>query len=72
MSRIVLGVILGLLVGLISIGIMLPRNPVLTGVNVGLLVSVPDAIVTKAYLPVIVGGIVFGLLAAWAVKELAA
>lgn len=100
MSRVALGILLGIVIGLISIGIMLPMHmpnrrtamtaaflnrfalgflaaniilpmdPVFSGVIVGVLVSVPDAIVTKAYVPIIVGGIVFGLIAGWAVKAL--
>src|SRR5579884_486938 len=89
MSRVALGLILGVVIGLISVGIMLPMHlpnrrtamlasflnrfalgflaanvtlpadPVVAGVIVGLLISVPDAIVTKAYLPIILGGAVF-------------
>ena len=101
MSHVALGILLGLVIGLISVGIMLPMhfpdrrsaliaaflnrfalgflaanvqlpvNQVLTGVIVGLLISVPDAIITKAYVPVMVGGVVFGVIAGWAVKVLA-
>jgi hypothetical protein len=101
-SHVALGILLGLIIGLISVGIMLPMqfedrrtamtaaflnrfalgffaanvhlpvDQVLTGVIVGLLISLPDAIITKAYVPVMVGGVVFGVIAGWSVRLLAA
>ena len=96
MSRLVLGVICGLLFGAIDIGIMLPmsfpdkraaiaaafiarfgigfaigaaRLPWpgwLVGLVFGLLLSIPDAIITKAYAPIIgmgaIGGTVIGFV----------
>src|SRR6201989_865810 len=96
MSRVILGVICGLVFGVIDIGIMLPmsfpdkraaitaafiarfgigfaigaaRLPWpgwLVGLVFGLLLSIPDAIITKAYAPIIgmgaIGGTVIGLL----------
>jgi len=96
MSRLMLGVVCGLVFGLIDIGIMLPmsfpdkraaitaafiarfgigfaigaaRLPWpgwLVGLVFGLLLSVPDAIITKAYAPIIgmgaIGGTVIGFL----------
>lgn len=45
----------------------LPFSQVLTGAIVGLLISLPDAVVTKAYLPIIpvgiIGGSIVGFLA---------
>ena len=100
MSHVTLGIILGIVIGLVSVGIMLPMHfaerraaltaafmnrfalgflvanvhlpidQVFTGVVVGLLVSIPDAIVTRAYVPVLVGGIVFGIIGGWTVKLL--
>ena len=96
MSRLMLGVVCGLLFGIIDIGIMLPmsfpdkraaitaafiarfgigfaigaaRLPWpgwLVGLVFGLLLSIPDAIITKAYAPIIgmgaIGGTVIGFL----------
>jgi hypothetical protein len=96
MSRLVLGVVCGLVFGAIDIGIMLPmrfpdkraaitaafiarfgigfaigaaRLPWpgwLVGLVFGLLLSIPDAIITKSYGPIIgmgaIGGTVIGVL----------
>jgi len=98
MSRLVLGVVCGLVFGAIDIAIMLPmsfpdkraaitaafiarfgigfaigaaRLPWpgwLVGLVFGLLLSIPDAIITKAYAPIIgmgaIGGTVIGFLVA--------
>ena len=45
----------------------LPLSPVLTGVLVGTLTSLPDAIITKAYAPIMITGILFGAIAGWIV-----
>jgi hypothetical protein len=39
--------------------------PALAGLLVGLLISIPDAIVTKAYVPIISTGLIFGTLSGW-------
>jgi hypothetical protein len=96
MSRIMLGVVCGLIFGVIDIGIMLPmtfpdKRAAITaafiarfgigfaigaariswpgwcvGLVFGLLLSIPDAIITKAYAPIIgmgaIGGTVIGFL----------
>jgi hypothetical protein len=96
MSRVLLGVICGLVFGAIDIGIMLPMSfpdkqaaitaafiarfgigfvigavqlpwpGWLVGLCFGLLLSIPDAIITKAYGPIIamgvVGGIIIGII----------
>jgi hypothetical protein len=96
MSRIMLGIICGLVFGAIDIGIMLPmsfpdKNAAITaafiarfgigfvigaarlpwpgwavGLCFGLLLSIPDALITKAYGPIIgmgaVGGTIIGVL----------
>jgi len=96
MSRIVLGIICGLVFGAIAAGIMLPmkfedKRAALTGAFInrfaigfaigasglpisgwlnglifGLLLSLPDAIITKAWIPImgfgIIGGIICGLV----------
>ena len=45
----------------------LPLSPVLTGVIVGILTSLPDAIITKAYAPIMITGVIFGAIAGWVV-----
>ena len=42
-------------------------SPILAGVLVGILTSVPDAIITKAYVPIMATGVVFGAIAGWIV-----
>lgn len=53
-----------------AIGFLIPfvRLPLpawLIGVVVGLLISLPDAIITKAYVPIIATGIVGGAIIGW-------
>ena len=97
MSRITLGVVLGLGIGIVDVLLMLPLSfpdkraallgafcarfalgffaatvhlpwsPVVTGVLVGVLTSLPDAIITKAYMPIMVTGDLFGAVAGWVV-----
>lgn len=97
MSRISLGIILGLSIGILDVLLMLPLSfpdkraaligafcarfalgffaatvrlpwsPLATGIVVGVLTSLPDAIITKAYAPIMVMGIVFGAIAGWIV-----
>lgn len=43
----------------------LPLPSYVTGALVGLLVSLPDAVITKAYVPVIGVGVLGGLLLGW-------
>jgi hypothetical protein len=45
----------------------LPVTPVMTGIIVGVLTSLPDAIITKAYMPILVTGVIFGAIAGWVV-----
>ena len=102
MSRVTLGVILGLSIGIADVLLMLPLSfpdkrtallaafssrfslgffaattnlqlsPIVTGVLVGLLTSVPDAIVTKAYAPILITGVIFGAVSGWIVGRWAA
>ena len=95
MSRVKLGVLLGLAIGIVDVALMLPlefpdkraallgafaarfalgffaatvRLPlpaVAAGVLVGVLTSLPDAIITKAYVPIMVTGVIFGAAAGW-------
>ena len=45
----------------------LRMSPIATGLLVGLLTSIPDAIVTKAYAPILITGVIFGTVAGWIV-----
>jgi hypothetical protein len=97
MTRVPLGVLLGLAVGAVDVLLMLPLDfpdkrsallgafcarfalgffaatvriplsPVASGIIVGILTSAPDAIITKAYAPILVTGIIFGAVAGWIV-----
>jgi hypothetical protein len=57
--------------GFFSATVRLPMSPVATGILVGLLTSLPDAIITKAYAPIMITGLVFGAIAGWIVGRLA-
>lgn len=59
-------------IGFLAANVMLPIHPVLAGALVGLRVSVPDAVITKAYGPIIVSSLIFGALAGWAGRAWAA
>lgn len=102
MSRVPLGMLLGLVIGAVDVLLMLPLSfpdrrasfagafcarfllassprpyaslsPVVAGVVVvGLLTSAPDAIITKAYAPILVTGLVFGAAAGWIVGRFGA
>ena len=102
MSRITLGVVLGLGVGVVDVLLMLPlsfpdkraallgafcarfalgffaatvrlpMHPIAAGILVGILTSLPDAIITKAYAPIMITGVVFGAIAGWIVGRWAA
>jgi hypothetical protein len=97
MSRVTLGVILGLSIGIADVLLMLPLSfsdkrtallaafssrfslgffaatinlrvsPIAAGLLVGLLTSIPDAIITKAYAPILITGVIFGTVAGWIV-----
>jgi hypothetical protein len=53
--------------GFFAATIELRRSPIVAGVLVGLLTSIPDAIVTKAYAPILITGVIFGAVAGWIV-----
>jgi hypothetical protein len=102
MSRVPLGISLGLAFGVIDVLLMLPLGfpdkraallgafcsrfalgffaavihlpvaPVVSGIIVGFLTSLPDAIITKAYAPIMVTGVLFGAVAGWVVGRWAA
>ena len=97
MSRVRLGVLLGLAIGAVDVALMLPlsfpdkraallgafcarfalgfftatvrlpMSPILTGILVGILTSLPDAIITNAAVPIMVTGLLFGAVAGWIV-----
>src|SRR6478735_7974184 len=97
MTRIGLGVLLGLSIGIIDVLLMLPLTfpdkraallgafcarfalgffaanvrlpvfPILSGLVVGVLTSLPDAVITKAYAPIMITGVLFGTIAGWIV-----
>ena len=45
----------------------LPLPPMWAGLVIGLLTSVPDAIITKAYAPILITGVLFGAVSGWIV-----
>ena len=49
--------------GVLRSDVRLPISPTLTGLLVGILTSLPDAIITKAYVPIMAAGAVFGAIA---------
>ena len=51
--------------GFLAANVRLPISPILSGVIVGVLTSLPDAIITKAYAPIMVTGVIFGAIAGW-------
>jgi hypothetical protein len=55
--------------GFFAATVSLPMSPIVTGVVVGLLTSLPDAIITKAYAPIMVTGVVFGAIAGFIVGK---
>jgi len=46
--------------------VKMPVPPVVIGGIVGLLISLPDAVITKAYAPILATGLVGGLVIGWA------
>jgi hypothetical protein len=55
-------------IGFLATNISLPFHFAVSGAIVGLLVSIPDAIITKAYAPIVVTGLLFGALVGCAAK----
>ena len=53
--------------GFFAAVVTLPLNPVRTGILAGILTSLPDAIITKAYAPIMITGVIFGAIAGWIV-----
>jgi hypothetical protein len=46
--------------------IKMPMPPVAIGVLVGLLISLPDAVITRSYVPILASGIIGGAIIGWA------
>jgi len=53
-------------IGFCATGLQMPLSPWLGGALVGLLISLPDAIITRAYLPILVIGTLGGVAVATA------
>lgn len=53
---------IGFLVPLVE----LPLPPVVVGALVGLLISLPDAVITKAFTPILLSGVIGGGVIGWA------
>ncbi len=53
--------------GFFASTVRLPMSPILSGVLVGVLTSLPDAIITRATVPIMATGVVFGAIAGWIV-----
>jgi hypothetical protein len=55
--------------GFFATTVSLPMSPIVSGVVVGVLTSLPDAIITKAYAPIMITGVIFGAIAGWVVSR---
>jgi len=53
-------------VGSLAANIALPIHPALAGALAGLLISIPDSVITGKYGPILSTGLIFGGLAGWA------
>lgn len=47
-------------IGFFAANTILPVNSILAGATIGLLLSVPDALITKAYIPILIIGPILG------------
>jgi hypothetical protein len=52
--------------------VKMPLPPIVIGGLVGLLISLPDAVITKAYAPILATGLIGGLVIGWAAGRFAA
>jgi hypothetical protein len=52
--------------------VKMPLPPLLIGGLVGLLISLPDAVITRAYAPILATGLLGGLAIGWAAGRFAA
>jgi hypothetical protein len=55
--------------GFFAATVQLDINPITSGLLVGILTSLPDAIITKAYVPILTTGVIFGVVAGWTVSR---
>ena len=53
-------------IGVLAVAVQMPLPAWTRGLVVGLLISIPDAIVTKAYVPILATGIIGGTIIGWA------
>ena len=53
-------------IGFLAANVNLSFHPALAGALVGLLISIPDAIITKTYAPILITGVIFGAVCGWA------
>jgi hypothetical protein len=56
-------------IGFLACNVGLPFHQTASGALVGLLISIPDAVITKAYAPILVTGVLFGAIAGWASRR---
>lgn len=66
LNRLAVGVIIGAVIGAPQVA-QLGRPAWLVGLAVGLLVSAPDAVITKRYAPILVIGSIGGAIIGWIV-----
>lgn len=52
--------------------VKMPLPPFVIGAIVGLLISLPDAVITKAYVPILATGLIGGIVIGWAAGRFAA
>lgn len=52
--------------------VKMPLPPVIIGGLIGVLISLPDAVITKAYVPILATGLIGGLVIGWAAGRFAA
>ena len=56
-------------IGVLAATAQLPLRAWARGLVVGLLISLPDAIITKAYAPILATGVIGGTLIGWAAEK---
>jgi hypothetical protein len=66
LNRLTIGIVLGAMIGAPQVD-ALRMPPWAIGLGVGLLLSIADAVITKAYVPILVFGAVGGALVGWIV-----
>lgn len=47
-------------IGFLTANTALPVSPIVVGLGIGLVLSIPDALITKAYAPILIMGTVLG------------